>query len=113
MQFYHGEGFNYIVENGPWMVSNKPFFVQKWDINMSMDKTEPTSLPIWVKLTSVPLEAWTTNGISAISSRIGKPMIMDSVTNKMCKMGLGKVGYARVLIEVSAKKELPDSVEIV
>ncbi|PWA62285.1 zinc knuckle CX2CX4HX4C [Artemisia annua] len=63
-------------------------------------------------LTSIPTEM-DSNGISALASRIGRPMIMDNVTANMCKSGVGKVGFARVLIEVSAKKELPELVEVV
>ncbi|GJT29694.1 reverse transcriptase [Tanacetum coccineum] len=53
------------------------------------------------------------NGISALASRIGKPLVMDSMTAIMCKQGIGKVRYARVLVEVNAKKELPELVEII
>ncbi|GJR59117.1 zinc knuckle CX2CX4HX4C containing protein [Tanacetum coccineum] len=38
---------------------------------------------------------------------------MDSVTANKCKQGIGMVRYARVLIEVSAKKTLANDVEIV
>ncbi|GKE21794.1 hypothetical protein Tco_1433306, partial [Tanacetum coccineum] len=37
---------------------------------MSLDKTEPEVIPLWNKLCNIPLEAWTTNGISALASRI-------------------------------------------
>ncbi|PWA84866.1 zinc knuckle CX2CX4HX4C [Artemisia annua] len=63
-------------------------------------------------LTSIPTEI-DSNGISALASRIGRPMVMDNVTANMCKSGVGKVGFARVLIEVSAKKELPEMVDVV
>nr|GEY13696.1 zinc knuckle CX2CX4HX4C [Tanacetum cinerariifolium] len=35
------------------------------------------------------------------------------VTTNMCKMGTDRVGFARVLIEVEAKKGLPNSIDIV
>ncbi|GJX64970.1 RNA-directed DNA polymerase, eukaryota, reverse transcriptase zinc-binding domain protein [Tanacetum coccineum] len=102
-----------VVNSGPWMVNYKPFFVQKWDIHVCLDKREPVNLPIWVRLCNVPLESWTTNGISALASRIGKPLVMDNVTAEMCKIGFGRVRYARVLVEVSAKKSLLNEIEIV
>ncbi|GKC14370.1 RNA-directed DNA polymerase, eukaryota, reverse transcriptase zinc-binding domain protein [Tanacetum coccineum] len=61
----------------PWMVNSKLLMVQKWDPSIGMTKTEPTKIPVWVKLTDVPMEAWTTKGISAISSSVGRPLIMD------------------------------------
>ncbi|GJY87257.1 RNA-directed DNA polymerase, eukaryota, reverse transcriptase zinc-binding domain protein [Tanacetum coccineum] len=38
---------------------------------------------------------------------------MDSVTASMCKMGIGRVGFARVLVEVSASKAFPDEIDVV
>ena len=78
-----------------------------------MDRREPDVLPISVKLGNVPLEAWTTHGISALASRLGKPLVMDSVTADMCRLGVGRIGYDRVMIEVSAKKCLPEIIEVV
>nr|GFC58208.1 RNA-directed DNA polymerase, eukaryota, reverse transcriptase zinc-binding domain protein [Tanacetum cinerariifolium] len=42
-------------------------------------------------LCNIPLEAWTTSGISALASRLGKPLIMDTITVKICKKGVGRV----------------------
>ncbi|GKE09276.1 RNA-directed DNA polymerase, eukaryota, reverse transcriptase zinc-binding domain protein, partial [Tanacetum coccineum] len=81
-------GVQSVIQNGLWMVNGKPMFVQKWD---------PSS----------------NKGISAIASRLGTPLIMDNVTTNMCKMGTGRLGFARVLIEVEAEKGLPSSIDIV
>ncbi|GKD99172.1 RNA-directed DNA polymerase, eukaryota, reverse transcriptase zinc-binding domain protein, partial [Tanacetum coccineum] len=60
-----------------------------------------------------PLEALPVKGISALAIRIGKPLIMDASTTNMCNQNVGRIGYARVLIEVSVKKGLPDKIDIV
>nr|GEW88054.1 RNA-directed DNA polymerase, eukaryota, reverse transcriptase zinc-binding domain protein [Tanacetum cinerariifolium] len=52
-------------------------------------------------------------GISAVASRLGTPQRMDQTTTQMCKMGYGRVGFARVLIGVEAEKGLPEKIEIV
>ncbi|PWA45870.1 hypothetical protein CTI12_AA512370 [Artemisia annua] len=44
---------------------------------------------------------------------IGRPIVMDNVTDTMCRNGVGRVGFARVLVEISAKKELPKQIEVV
>ncbi|GKB88595.1 zinc knuckle CX2CX4HX4C containing protein, partial [Tanacetum coccineum] len=41
IKFHNTEGLEAIVESGPWMVNSKPFFVQKWDIHVCLDKKEP------------------------------------------------------------------------
>ncbi|GJZ81308.1 zinc knuckle CX2CX4HX4C containing protein, partial [Tanacetum coccineum] len=46
-KFHHEEGLNHVLDNGPWMVNNKPLVVQKWDVNMNIERTEPDTLPLW------------------------------------------------------------------
>ncbi|GKA73601.1 zinc knuckle CX2CX4HX4C containing protein [Tanacetum coccineum] len=113
MKFFNEEGLESVVNSGPWMVNNKPFFVQKWDIHVCLDKREPSHIPIWVKLCNIPLEAWTTSDISALASRLGKPLVMDTLTVEICKKGVGKVKYARVLVGVPTAKDIPNKIEVV
>nr|GEW03983.1 ATPase, F1/V1/A1 complex, alpha/beta subunit, zinc knuckle CX2CX4HX4C [Tanacetum cinerariifolium] len=47
-----------------------------------------------------------------IMKSLGKPLIMDKNTTRMCSEGTGRVGFARVLIEVQADKELKNRIEI-
>ncbi|GJY13215.1 conserved oligomeric Golgi complex subunit 3 isoform X1 [Tanacetum coccineum] len=49
------DGLNHVLQNGPWMVSNKPCMVQKWDPSVIIDRREPEVLPCWIKLYNVPL----------------------------------------------------------
>ncbi|PWA38338.1 ATPase, F1/V1/A1 complex, alpha/beta subunit, Zinc knuckle CX2CX4HX4C [Artemisia annua] len=41
-----------------------------------------------------------------------KPLIMDEVTTNVCKTGMGRLGFAGVLVEISAKKQFKDVIEI-
>ncbi|GKC02761.1 RNA-directed DNA polymerase, eukaryota, reverse transcriptase zinc-binding domain protein [Tanacetum coccineum] len=86
-KFNNNEGIQSVIELGPWMVKGKPM--------------------------NLPLEAWTTKGISAVASRLGTPLIMDQVTSNMCNAGNVRVGFARVLIDVEASKGLLGKIEIV
>ncbi|PWA43896.1 hypothetical protein CTI12_AA532870 [Artemisia annua] len=43
---------------------------------------------------------------------IGTPLIMDAMTTKMCTQGVGRLGYARVLVEADANKGLNDTIEV-
>ncbi|GKC11412.1 RNA-directed DNA polymerase, eukaryota, reverse transcriptase zinc-binding domain protein [Tanacetum coccineum] len=111
-KFNNEEGLNHVLERGHWMVRNKPLLVQKWNPSLCIEKKEPEVIPLWIKLCNVPLEAWSNKGISVIASSIGKPMIMDQTTTEMCNKGVGRIGYARVLVEVNAKNKLKNKVEI-
>ncbi|GKB96331.1 RNA-directed DNA polymerase, eukaryota, reverse transcriptase zinc-binding domain protein, partial [Tanacetum coccineum] len=87
-KFSKSKGISFVIENGPWM------------------------LPIWVKMSNTPFEAWSAKGISALASRIGKPLIMDAVTAGMCQDGMVRKGFARVLVKVDALKELPSKIDV-
>nr|GEU69606.1 hypothetical protein [Tanacetum cinerariifolium] len=78
-KFKSVEGMNYVTEQIPWMVNGRPFVVQKWDLDVCTEKAYPPS-------------------------RLGKPIMMDNMTASMCHKGTGGAGYARILVEVVAKK---------
>ncbi|KAL8244041.1 hypothetical protein R6Q59_010299 [Mikania micrantha] len=45
-------------------------------------------------------------------SAIGIPKLMDKVTKERCIHGRGKLGYARVMVDVAADANLPSVVEV-
>ncbi|GKA35888.1 ATPase, F1/V1/A1 complex, alpha/beta subunit [Tanacetum coccineum] len=112
-EFHDEVGMDKVVNNGPWMVNNKPLFVQKWRVGMCLDRAEPSKLLVWVKLFKVPMEVWSVKGISALASSLDKPITMDDMTTKMCLRGEGIIGYARVLIELDAGKVIKDKINVV
>ncbi|GJR02332.1 RNA-directed DNA polymerase, eukaryota, reverse transcriptase zinc-binding domain protein [Tanacetum coccineum] len=86
--------------------------IDKWKNEIRMTKVESKKLYVWVKINNVPLEAWCVKGISAMASSLGKPILMDTVTATMCHKGISSLGYARVLIEMDAEKEIKSEIEI-
>ncbi|GJT01521.1 zinc knuckle CX2CX4HX4C containing protein [Tanacetum coccineum] len=111
-KFKTEEGLQNVIENGPWLVDQKPLFVQRWVAGICLEKLEPSRIPLWVKIFNVPLEAWNKEGISRIASRIGTPIIMDKVTTSVFERGYGRASFARVLIKVNAAEGIVDNVEI-
>ncbi|GKG03658.1 hypothetical protein Tco_0311294, partial [Tanacetum coccineum] len=59
------------------------------------------------------MEAWSVKGIRALANSLGKPIIMDDMTAKMCAKGEGRLSFARVLIEIDAGRELNKEIEVV
>lgn len=111
-KFNSEQGMTYVVNQSPWMVNSKPLMVYKWDSDVGLKKVEPTKIPVWAKIAEIPLEAWTVEGISAISSSIGRPVIMDSMTAYVCKNGVGRTEFARVLVEIEANKGFKEVIEL-
>nr|GEV64654.1 zinc knuckle CX2CX4HX4C [Tanacetum cinerariifolium] len=70
--------------------TNKPDREKRNRNRMALEKAKPSKLPIWVKIINVPIEAWSVKGISALASSLGKPIIMDDMTARICAKGEGK-----------------------
>ncbi|KAK9053515.1 hypothetical protein SSX86_027507 [Deinandra increscens subsp. villosa] len=112
IKFKSEQGMNEVLENGPWMINNIPILLNRWEPGISLHKQEPSSIPIWVTVHNVPIELWSGKGISKLMSVIGYPLLMDKSTQERCLNQNGKLGYVRVLVEISAESELPTDVEI-
>ncbi|GKC74489.1 RNA-directed DNA polymerase, eukaryota, reverse transcriptase zinc-binding domain protein [Tanacetum coccineum] len=106
------QGMQNVIETGPWIINSKPMVVQKWDPSIILDRIEPNTLPLWIKIMNPPLGAWSKKGLSALASIIGTPLIMDVMITMMCALGVGSLGYARVLVEANAKKGLDDNIDV-
>ncbi|GJX39636.1 RNA-directed DNA polymerase, eukaryota, reverse transcriptase zinc-binding domain protein [Tanacetum coccineum] len=76
------------------------------------DKGGIKEILVWVKMMNVPMEAWSVKGISALASGIGKLVIMDEITTKMCVTRVGRISFARVLVELDVENGIKDKIEI-
>jgi hypothetical protein len=110
-KFKSEKGMRDVLEGGPWLVENVPFFLHQWEPGVWLEKVEPTKVPLWVCVHNVPIELWTGKGISKLMSCIGKPLLMDRMTMERCVNKSGRMGYARVLVEVTADEELPQNID--
>ncbi|KAL2248023.1 UNVERIFIED_CONTAM: hypothetical protein Sindi_2654600 [Sesamum indicum] len=59
-----------VIEGGPWLFQGQPIVLQKWEPGMAMRKMKHTQVPVWIKLRHLPLEFWTTEGLSTVASGV-------------------------------------------
>lgn len=59
-------------------------FLNKWTPNISVSKELHTHVPVWVKVHDIPFAGFIEDGLSAIATKIGRPMMLDSYTSTMC-----------------------------
>ncbi|GKE14919.1 zinc knuckle CX2CX4HX4C containing protein [Tanacetum coccineum] len=111
-QFETKEGMDRVLEDGPWLIRTVPLILNVWSPNTDLKKAEVRKAPVWIKLHHVPIVAYSEIGLSLITTQLGKPITLDSYTSTMCLSSWGKSTYARALIEVSAEKELVESLVI-
>ncbi|GJT42581.1 hypothetical protein Tco_0951296 [Tanacetum coccineum] len=60
----------------------------------------------------LPVTTFNEDGLSAIATKIGTPLMLDSYTSDKCIQSWGRSSYARALIEVRADVELKDNIAV-
>ncbi|KAJ0661609.1 putative transcription factor interactor and regulator CCHC(Zn) family [Helianthus annuus] len=110
-KFRNEVGMFNAIDKGPWLVNDIPLCLKKWEAGICIEKTEPSSIPMWVTIPNLPLELWNSESICSMLSCIGEPILFDKVTLERCKMKEGPPGFARVLVEIKADTILPDFVK--
>ncbi|KAK8713740.1 hypothetical protein V6N13_148951 [Hibiscus sabdariffa] len=95
--FSNADARDWVIENGPWHFQNKPLILRKWEPNMSKLDFDLVCMPVWVQLYNVPLELFNKTGLSYITSALGNPLYMDSVTANR-----ERLEYAKVCVEIGA-----------
>ncbi|KAK4354174.1 hypothetical protein RND71_026368 [Anisodus tanguticus] len=73
----------------------------------TFDEHDICTMPIWVRLHSLPLELWNDRALSRILSRIGRPIGTDKFTHSK-----KQTSFARALVEIDLSKDLIDCIKL-
>ncbi|GJR62893.1 zinc finger, CCHC-type containing protein [Tanacetum coccineum] len=111
-QFSSMDGLDPILENGPWFIWNNLLILKKWHPDENLLKEDVSTVPVWVKLHGVPVTAFSEDGLSAIATKLGTPLLVESYTSDICMQSWGRSSYARVMIELRADVELKDNIVV-
>ncbi|GAA0173496.1 hypothetical protein LIER_43948 [Lithospermum erythrorhizon] len=95
------------LEKGPWSFSRRPLILKPWSVGMALEKPDVDNLPIWVQYPHLPIDLWTPEALSRISSQLGKPLFADRNTSEQRRLG-----YARVCVEVKVESTLFEEIPI-
>lgn len=96
-----------VLEKGHITIARIPLILQQWEPLLSLKKGSFDSLPVWVRLKSIPVEFWSQAGIGAIASVVGKPLFVDLRTEQM-----ELISFARVCVQISASQPFVESVVV-
>ncbi|GJS13138.1 retrovirus-related pol polyprotein from transposon TNT 1-94 [Tanacetum coccineum] len=88
------------------------FFMFQFSTKEGMENILDQEGPVWVKLFNVPVVAYSKVGLNLITAKLGRLIKLDAHTSNMCLNSWGMNSYARVLVEISAKKELVESLVV-
>ncbi|KAL0283808.1 UNVERIFIED_CONTAM: hypothetical protein Sradi_6922600 [Sesamum radiatum] len=89
-----------VIEGGPWLFHGQAIVLQKWEPGMVLRKLQHTQVPVWIKLRHLPVELWTTDGLSVVASGVGKPLYPDAITRACTRLDFARVC---VMLDISAK----------
>ncbi|GJY26619.1 reverse transcriptase domain-containing protein [Tanacetum coccineum] len=88
-----------MLENNPWFIRNNLLIVKKWNMNVNLLKEDVVIVPVWVKLYGVLVTAFSEDGLSAIATKLGIPLMLDSYNSDMCIQSWGRLSNARAMIK--------------
>nr|GEV07572.1 hypothetical protein [Tanacetum cinerariifolium] len=103
-QFDTKEGMERVIENGSWLIRHMPLILNVWTPSSALRKEEIKKAPVWVKMHHVPIAAYSEEEIKKAP-----------VWVKMHHVPIAAYSeneYARALIEVSADRDLMESIVI-
>ncbi|GJZ13400.1 EF-hand domain pair containing protein [Tanacetum coccineum] len=109
-QFSSMDGLDAMPENGPWFIHNNLLVLRKWHPDENLLKEYVSTIPVWVKLHGVPVTAFSEDGLCAIATKLGTPLMLNLYTADMCMQSWGMTSYARAMIELRADVELKDNI---
>ncbi|GAV86300.1 DUF4283 domain-containing protein, partial [Cephalotus follicularis] len=105
VKFVNGQARDWLLDNGPCDFWGYHLAMRKWSKDMSLALEDCKSIPIWVKLSRVPIQYWTKLGLSYIASVLGKPLHLDANTTNRYALS-----FAHVCIDMEASISVPDSI---
>ncbi|GJS95039.1 zinc finger, CCHC-type containing protein [Tanacetum coccineum] len=111
-QFSSMNGLDAMLENGPWFIQNNPLILKKWHPNENLLKEDVSTIPVWVKIHGLPIMAFSEDGLSAIATKLGTPLMLDSYTSDKYMQSWSRSSYARVMIELRANVEFKDNIVV-
>nr|GEU51561.1 hypothetical protein [Tanacetum cinerariifolium] len=76
------------LEDTTVLGSFPPLLTQQ--LNENLLKEDVSTVPVWVKLHGVPVMAFSDDGLSAIATKLGSPLMLDSYTSDMCMQSWGR-----------------------
>ncbi|XP_039038081.1 uncharacterized protein LOC120175552 [Hibiscus syriacus] len=96
---------DWVLENGPWHVQNKPLVLRRWEPGLQSLNFDLALMPVWVQLYNIPLELYSQKGLSYIASALGTPLYMDTITASR-----ERLEFAKLCIKIEAGSVLPEDI---
>ncbi|CAE6191998.1 unnamed protein product [Arabidopsis arenosa] len=91
-----------ILRRGMWNIAEVPMVVSKWSPTTEKEQPEEKSIPLWVYLKNVPMNMFSWEGLSFITSAVGHPLHLHPET-----AACSSFDVAKIFVNVDLSKPLP------
>lgn len=76
-QPYHEDMLD-VLEGGLRLIRNTHIILNRWSPNINVAKEDITTVPVWIKIHNVSFVGFADDGLSAMATKIGKSLLLDS-----------------------------------
>ncbi|KAI5352205.1 hypothetical protein L3X38_005096 [Prunus dulcis] len=107
VQFDLEEDLNYVLTEGPWIISGQYLTLQKWRTGFCPATAHITRMAAWIRVSAIQLECFDVWALKRIGNLLGKLLKIDALTTSQNR---GK--FARLCIELDMTKPLDAFIQI-
>lgn len=105
MVFTNLEDKDRVFEGGPYFYAVDGLYMRPWVMNFVLERETFTSVPVWIRLYSLPLDYWLPESLKAIGNKLGHFLKISKATL------WGKyTSFARICVEMDLSGALPDEI---
>ena len=94
-----------VFEGGTYFFAATGLYMQPWIMNFVLEHETFTSVLVWVRLYSLPLDYWQTKSLASIGNKLGR-FVKTSKTTRRGKYN----SFARVCVVMDLSRALLDEV---
>lgn len=93
---------NRVLRRGMWNIAGVPVVLTKWSPVIEKEKPPTQSIPMWVHIKNVPVNMFSWQGLSFVTSPIGSPVRLHPETAQCLN-----IEEAKIFVKVDLTKDLP------
>ncbi|XP_020688076.1 uncharacterized protein LOC110103626 [Dendrobium catenatum] len=100
--FEEEEAVELVLANGPWYVKGNIIGVDRWSQSFSPNSLKGLTAPVWVRMQNLPLLYWDPINVFRITSKVGKPYLLDENMFQW-----GKREFTRICVHIKLEEPIP------
>ncbi|KAK2653253.1 hypothetical protein Ddye_013109 [Dipteronia dyeriana] len=105
VRFQMPESLEFGLTGGPWVIANQYLVVQRWRPNFILGEEEIHRIPVWIRLSKLPMEWIDVNLLRKIGEMLGTAYKVDPIMESQARDR-----FVRICVEIDTIKPLKSNV---